>query len=183
MLKKVDVITMGLDKVSNSPVVFLRIENTHIGLPIWIGACEATYLALAINEQKTPRPLTHDLLLNILENEGYSLKKIEINNMENDIYYSNIFLEKDDNEIVIDSRPSDALILAIKSKIPIYVKDKLAIDNGIDISFIPIEDHDSENEENKRKEFKEFLENFDIDTIKKHFFDEGNENNENDENK
>ncbi|SHE81207.1 hypothetical protein SAMN02745164_01192 [Marinitoga hydrogenitolerans DSM 16785] len=179
MFKKVDVITMGLDKVSNSPVVFLRIEHTNIGLPIWIGACEATYLALAINEQKTPRPLTHDLLLNILEKEGYFLKKIEIINMENDIYYSNIFLEKEENEIIIDSRPSDALILAIKSKIPIYVKDKLVIENGIDISFIPIDEHKNEDEENKRREFKEFLENFDIDTIKKHFFDEGNEDSEN----
>ncbi|GAB6189766.1 bifunctional nuclease family protein [Marinitoga arctica] len=174
MFKKVDVITMGLDKVSNSPVVFLRIENTHIGLPIWIGACEATYLALAINEQKTPRPLTHDLILNFMEKEGYFLKKIEIINMEKDIYYANIILEKDETEIAIDSRPSDALILAIKNKAPIYIKDKLIVDNGIDISFIPIEEHE-DIEENKRKEFKKFLDNFDIDTIKKHFFNEGNE--------
>ncbi|OQY10379.1 MAG: hypothetical protein B6I29_01580 [Marinitoga sp. 4572_148] len=179
MFKKVDVITMGLDKVSNSPVVFLRIENTHIGLPIWIGACEATFLALAINDQKTPRPLTHDLLLNFMEKEGYYLKKIEITNMDKDIYYSNIVLEKDDNEITIDSRPSDALILAVKSKIPIYIKDKLIIENGIDISFIPIDEHAIEEEEDKRKEFKEFLNNFDIDTIKKHFFDEGNEQSDN----
>lgn len=179
MLKKVDVITMGLDKVSNSPVIFLRIENTHMGLPIWIGACEATFLALSIKEEKTPRPLTHDLMLNILEEEGYILKRIEIINMERDTYFANLVLEKDGSETVYDSRPSDAIILAVKSKSPIYIKDKIVIENGIDLSFIPIDDQEIEDEENKRKEFQEFLKNFDIDTIKKHFFDEGNEGSEN----
>ncbi|KLO23760.1 hypothetical protein X275_01705 [Marinitoga sp. 1197] len=179
MFKKVDVITIGLDKVSNSPVVFLRIEHTHIGIPIWIGACEATYLALAINNQETPRPLTHDLLLNILEKENYFFKKIEITDMKNDIYYSTIYLEKDEDIISFDSRPSDAIILAVKNQIPIYVRDKVVMDNGIDLSFIPIDDQYNEDSEIKRKEFKDFLENFDIDTIKKHFFDEGNEDNEN----
>ncbi|MBM7559430.1 bifunctional nuclease family protein [Marinitoga litoralis] len=173
MFKKVDVITMGLDKISNSPVVFLRIENTHLGIPIWIGACEATFLALAINEQETPRPLTHDLIISILENEGYSINRVEIHNMEENIYYANIILEKGGIETTIDSRPSDALILAVKKRVPIYIKDKIIIDNGIDLSFIPVENDEENQEEDKRNEFKKFLENFDIDTIKKHFFDEG----------
>ncbi|NUU96432.1 hypothetical protein XO10_09245 [Marinitoga sp. 1135] len=176
MFKKVDVITMGLDKVSNSPVIFLRIENTNIGIPIWIGACEATYLALSINEQKTPRPLTHDLFLKFLENEGYTVERVEIINMVKDIYYANIVFEKDGDELIYDSRPSDAIIMAVKTRVPIYIKDSIIIENGIDISFIPIgerDDEETDEEREKRKEFKEFIENFDIDMIKKHFFDEG----------
>lgn len=160
-MKKIDLITMGLDKFSNTPVVFLKIEKTNLAIPLWIGPAEASYLALAIKNEVTDRPLTHELINSFVTQVGYTFNYIIIDDFKNNIYYSKIFINGE-KELSIDSRPSDALILSVKYRIPIFVEDKVAFENSVDISFMNIEDA-------KRKNIEDFINNFNIDELKKKF--------------
>lgn len=160
-MKRISKITMGLDKVSNTPVVFLLLDKTHLALPIWIGPCEAGIMAMALKKEKFERPLTHDLYLNTLEKLGYKIKDIVITKIERSIYHSIIKLKKDDEIIEIDSRPSDSIILGIKLELPIYIEDDIAINNTVEVDFIGDDD--------ERDTLKKILDEFNIDNMKNYF--------------
>jgi len=162
-MKKVSNVTMGIDKVSNSPIVFLRIQDTNVVVPIWIGPCEAGIMAMALKKEVFERPLTHDLYLNTVDKMGYSLKNIVITKIEKNIYHSTIQLINGEEDLLeIDSRPSDAIILAVKNEKPILLADDIAINNTVEVDFL------GEGEE-ERDDLKKILDEFNIDNMKDYF--------------
>nr|CAI44276.1 hypothetical protein [Thermotoga petrophila RKU-10]CAI44420.1 hypothetical protein [Thermotoga sp. RQ2] len=167
VLRKAWVKTLALDRVSNTPVVILGIEGTNRVLPIWIGACEGHALALAMEKMEFPRPLTHDLLLSVLESLEARVDKVIIHSLKDNTFYATLvirdltYTDEEDEEaalIDIDSRPSDAIILAVKTGAPIFVSDNLVEKHSIEL-----EVNETQDEE---EEFKKFVENLNIDTFK-----------------
>lgn len=126
MSKREDSIQMAvggltLDPVTKTPIVILKDTDNKLNLPIWIGLSEATAMATEIEGIKMARPMTHDLLKNILTEMGGSIDCVEINELKENTYYALIYLKIADREMAIDSRPSDAIALALRTKTPIYV--------------------------------------------------------------
>src|SRR5688500_9502847 len=114
-----------MDPITNMPIVILK-ETTGDGiLPIWVGVYEANAIALEIEKVVTPRPMTHDLLKNMLVGLHTHVQKIVVTNIKDDTFYAVIWLERDGTLISIDSRPSDALALALRIDCPIYVEDQV----------------------------------------------------------
>lgn len=126
MTKKDDSIQMSvggltLDPVTKTPIVILKDMDNKLNLPIWIGLLEATAMATELEGIKMARPMTHDLLNSILTEMGGSVKSIEITELKENTYYALIYLSIAGRELAIDSRPSDAIALALRTKSPIYV--------------------------------------------------------------
>lgn len=114
-----------MDPVTNMPVVILKgIEGESV-LPIWVGIYEANAIALEMEKVATPRPMTHDLLKNLLIGLDAQVRKVVVNDLREDTFYAVIWLDKDGNSISIDSRPSDALALALRADCPIFVEEEV----------------------------------------------------------
>src|SRR5881398_2153812 len=111
-----------LDPVTNTPIVTLRDSGDTV-LPIWVGVYEANAIALEIEKVSTPRPMTHDLIKNLLIGLDTQLHKIVVSELRDDTFFAVIWLERDGHVISIDSRPSDALALALRMDCPIFVAD------------------------------------------------------------
>ena len=114
-----------VDPVSKMPIVVLEDPQTDRILPIWIGVFEANAIALTIENIPTPRPMTHDLLKSFLEKLEVAVEKIVVNNVRNNTFYAMIHLRYKDRPVVIDSRPSDAIALALRVNSPIFVEDNV----------------------------------------------------------
>jgi len=125
-MKKSDSIEMSvggltLDPVTKTPIVILKDADNKLNLPIWIGLLEATAMATELEGIKMARPMTHDLLKNTLAELGGSVDYVEITELKENTYYAMINLNISGKELTIDSRPSDAIALALRTKSPIYV--------------------------------------------------------------
>jgi hypothetical protein len=114
-----------MDPVTNMPIVILKDVNGTAVLPIWVGIYEANAIALEIEKVATPRPMTHDLLKNLLLGLETRVHKVVVSDLRDDTFYALIWLERDGQVISIDSRPSDALALALRVDCPIYVEDEV----------------------------------------------------------
>jgi bifunctional DNase/RNase len=114
-----------VDPISKMPIVVLEDSHSERILPIWIGVFEANAIALTIENVPTPRPMTHDLLKNFLEKLDISIEKIVVNDVRNNTFYALIHCLHDATRIVIDSRPSDAIALALRMSSPIFVEDEV----------------------------------------------------------
>lgn len=114
-----------MDPVTNMPIVILRDTGGDTVLPIWVGIFEANAIALEIEKVTTPRPMTHDLVKNVLFGLDASLRKVVVSELKDDTFYAVIWVEKDGELISIDSRPSDALALALRLDCPIYVEEQV----------------------------------------------------------
>ena len=110
-----------LDPSSNTPIVILRDSESEIFLPIWIGIFEANAIAVQVEGLETARPMTHDLLNTSLRELGASVEKITISDLRDNTFYALISLRIDSRELAVDSRPSDAIALAVRAGAPIYV--------------------------------------------------------------
>jgi uncharacterized protein len=126
MSKREDSIQMSvggltLDPVTKTPIVILKDTDNKLNLPIWIGLLEATAMATELEGIKMARPMTHDLLKNILGEVNCSVESVEITDLKENTYYALVNLTVGGREVVIDSRPSDAIALALRTKSPIYV--------------------------------------------------------------
>ena len=116
------VMGIALDTRTGSPIVVLHDKENRRALPIWIGSAEASSIIRKIENLSVTRPMTHDLIISIIEKTGYKISKVEINDVEKETYYATIFLEDSEGkEIEIDSRPSDAIAVAIRIDAPIFV--------------------------------------------------------------
>ncbi|GIW42914.1 MAG: hypothetical protein KatS3mg077_0196 [Candidatus Binatia bacterium] len=113
---------LTLDPVTKSPIVILKDRDNKLNLPIWIGLLEATAMATELEGIKMARPMTHDLLHNILNELGVEVEAVEINDLRDNTYFASIHLRVGDETVQIDSRPSDAISLALRTKSPIYVQ-------------------------------------------------------------
>ncbi len=112
---------LTLDPVTKTPIVILKDADNKLNLPIWIGLLEATAMATELEGIKMARPMTHDLLKNTLAEMGGSVDYVEISELKENTYYALINLNIDGKKLTIDSRPSDAIALALRTKSPIYV--------------------------------------------------------------
>jgi bifunctional DNase/RNase len=122
-MKKMEIKGLLLDPISNTPVVVLKDDEEKFFLPIWIGVFEANAIALKIENVATSRPLTHDLFFNTLGDLKAKIEKIVINDLRDNTFYARIFLNREGESIEIDSRPSDALALALRFGAGIYVEE------------------------------------------------------------
>jgi uncharacterized protein len=117
------VVGITIDPATQSPIVILRdLDNQNI-LPIWIGILEANAIAVGLEKVRLPRPMTHDLFKSFMDQLGIRLLKIEITDIKDNTYYAMIHLEADGKTILVDSRPSDALAIAIRLGAPILVHE------------------------------------------------------------
>lgn len=114
-----------MDPVTNMPIVILKDLEGKAVLPIWVGVYEANAIALEIEKVSTPRPMTHDLIKNVLLGLGGGVRKVVVSDLKDDTFYAMIWLERDGEMIAIDSRPSDALAVALRLDCPIYVDDSV----------------------------------------------------------
>ena len=112
-----------MDPVTNMPIVILKDINGNTVLPIWVGIYEANAIALEIEKVSTPRPMTHDLIKSLLLGLNTGVRKVVVNELKEETFYALIWLERDGELISVDSRPSDALALALRLDCPIFVDD------------------------------------------------------------
>jgi bifunctional DNase/RNase len=112
-----------MDPLSNMPIVILKESTGSAILPIWVGVYEANAIQLEIEKVITPRPMTHDLLKNVLVGLQTHVHKVVVTNIKDDTFFAVIWLERDGALISVDSRPSDALALALRIDCPIFVED------------------------------------------------------------
>ena len=114
-----------MDPVTNMPIVILKDVASDMVLPIWVGVYEANAIALEIEKVTTPRPMTHDLIKNVLVGLESQVHKVVVTELRDDTFFAVIWLERDGHVISVDSRPSDALALALRVDCPIYVEDQV----------------------------------------------------------
>jgi uncharacterized protein len=114
-----------LDPVTNTPIVILKDANSDTVLPIWVGIYEANAIALEIEKVSTPRPMTHDLIKNVLTGLDAHVHKVVVTELKEDTFFAVIWMERDGRVISVDSRPSDALALALRVDCPIFVDDEV----------------------------------------------------------
>jgi len=114
-----------MDPMTNMPIVVLKDMSGDSVLPIWVGIYEANAIALEIEKVTTPRPMTHDLIKVLLMGLDASIKKVVVSELRDDTFYALIWLEREGRLMSIDSRPSDALALALRHDCPIFVDDKV----------------------------------------------------------
>lgn len=151
---------IALDARSGQPIVVLNDQTKRRALPIWIGMAEASAISRALDNYKPERPMTHDLLLNVITSLGYKVKQVEINELSSNTYFATIQLQLNEPatpgaesiETIkpIDSRPSDAIALALRAKAPIFVSAQVVADGTIPADF--------EKDEAEAQEFKKFIE-------------------------
>lgn len=150
MLIKMTVKGIVLDPITNMPIIILKDPEERRALPIWVGIFEANAIALELEKVTTPRPMTHDLIKNILEGLGVSVRQIVVNDLRDNTFYAIIELQYNGNTFTIDSRPSDAIALALRVGAPIYVTEQVVAQaKSIEVS--------EEKEETDR--WREWLEN------------------------
>lgn len=148
-----------VDPITNMPIIILRDKDGQRVLPIWVGVFEANAIALQIENVSTPRPMTHDLLRNVIHDLRGSVQKIVVCDLRENTFYALIYLLVDGEVVAIDARPSDAIALALRARAPIYVEDAV-IDNAKTLEFAP-EKGDSER-------LQKWLENLDPDELGKY---------------
>ena len=114
-----------IDPITNMPIVILRDADHQRVLPIWVGPVEANAIALQIENVAPPRPMTHDLLRNVLTEFGATLKRVVVSDLQDSTFYSYLELDRLGEPILVDARPSDAIALALRTRTPIFVNTKV----------------------------------------------------------
>jgi uncharacterized protein len=155
--------------MSQERIVVLKDINEDKYLPIWIGPCEADAITLELQEQPSKRPLTHDLLKTTIRELGGRVTQILISDLQQDIYYARILVDLGDRQIEIDSRPSDAIALAVRVKAPIFVADSVmdvAITKEVDIED-ELSNGPGEGEPDSKRlsAFADFVDSLDLDDL------------------
>ena len=125
MFLQMKVSGIALDPFTNSPIVILKDETNERTLPIWIGFMEASSIAMELEKTPRTRPITHDLVKNLIEKLGFLVSKIEVTDLLNDTFYACMHLKKDSEEYILDARPSDAIAIALRTDAPIFVNEEV----------------------------------------------------------
>jgi len=151
--------------MSQHRIVILKDVDSERFLPIWIGPYEAEAITVSLQELEVARPLTHDLMRNILQALGAEVVRVNITELRDDVYYARILLRLDARELEIDSRPSDALALAVRAHVPIFVSETVMQEAATEPE-TEVEAEETVEEPDKRLEvFKDFVESLDLDDI------------------
>ncbi len=157
------VMGIALDTRTGSPIVVLHDMDNRKALPIWIGSAEASAIIRKIENISVSRPMTHDLIIQFVEKMGGNIDRIEINDVEKETYYANIYVKKGEEEIVIDARPSDAIAIAIRVDAPIYVTANVLANGSVSC--------DAAKDEEEAQEFRNFIQSIkpsDFEKLLKH---------------
>ena len=145
-----------VDPITNMPIVILRDKEGEKVLPIWVGIFEANAIALQIENISTPRPMTHDLLRNVIEDLKASVQKVVVCDLQDNTFYALIYLSLGGETVAIDARPSDAIALALRTRAPIFVEETV-IDNAKTVDF--------SSEKNDADRLHKWLESLDPDDL------------------
>jgi len=142
MLIEMNIKGLMVDPITNMPIIILRDREGDKVLPIWVGVFEANAIALQIENIQTPRPMTHDLLRNIIQDLQAAVEKIVVCDLKENTFFALIHLQTALGPVAIDARPSDAIALALRTRAPILVEDTV-IDNAKTVDFAAEQaDHD-----------------------------------------
>jgi uncharacterized protein len=155
-------------------VVILKEKESNRYLPIWIGPAEADAIAVRLQDVSVARPLTHDLLRAVIDQLGATVAYIVVNDLSNDTFYARIILDVDGRSLEIDSRPSDAIALAVRARVPIFAEETVLEKAGVPLE----EDGESSNGEGgpapvneeelqRMSAFRDFIESLDLDDFDK----------------
>ena len=142
---------VSFDLGSKQPIVLLKTADGNRFLPIWIGHPEAAAILMKLQGANAPRPLTHDLLVNILGELDVKCTQVAVTELRDNTFFASITLAVNGREMEIDSRPSDALALAVRSGAPIYAAEEVITESAIEF------EHEVENEDEVVEKFKDFL--------------------------
>jgi bifunctional DNase/RNase len=149
--ERVTVYGVSFDAASKQPIVLLKSEGRNLFLPIWIGHPEAAAILMKLQNADLPRPMTHDLLANVIGQLEANVTSVLVTELRDNTFYAVLSLDAGGREMRVDSRPSDAIALAVRTDAPIFVSEVLLDANGIEF------DQEMEDVEDIVKEFKDFL--------------------------
>ncbi len=149
--EKVEVYGISFDVASKQPIVLLKVEGENRFLPIWIGHPEAAAILMKLQNAELPRPMTHDLLATVVERLSANVARVLVTELRENTFYAVLLLDSAGGEVKVDSRPSDAIALAVRTQAPIFVSTELLESNGIEF------EQEVEDVEDIVKEFREFL--------------------------
>jgi hypothetical protein len=150
-MQEMDIYGVSFDLVGKQPIVLLKTKDGNKYLPIWIGQPEAAAILMKLQGASTPRPMTHDLVTDILGQLDAQVVRITVTELRENTFYAQITVQMDGAEIDVDSRPSDAIALAIRAEAPIYAADSVIEESAIEF------EGEEVNEEEMVAEFKKFL--------------------------
>ncbi|MCC6755163.1 MAG: bifunctional nuclease family protein [Solirubrobacterales bacterium] len=150
-MREVQIYGVSFDMVGKQPIVLLKTIDDNRYLPIWIGHPEAAAILMKLQGADTPRPMTHDLLVDIIDQAEAKVEKISVNELRDNTFFATITLSVSGSEIEIDSRPSDALALAVRMQAPIFVAEDVIEESSIEF------DQDIDDNEQVVEKFKDFL--------------------------
>ena len=142
---------VSFDMVGKQPIVLLKAVDTNKFLPIWIGHPEAAAILMKLQGANTPRPMTHDLINDMLTEMEVSCSRVSVTELRENTFYVSITLQVNGREVEIDSRPSDALALAVRTSAPIFAAEDVIAESAIEF------EHEVEDTEEVVDKFKEFL--------------------------
>ncbi len=151
VMQQMSIYGISFDVVGKQPVVLLKTEDGERYLPIWIGHAEAGAILARLQDTETPRPMTHDLLANLVGDLGAQVVRVAVTDLRDGTFYAAITLRRDGGDIEVDSRPSDAIALAVRVDAPIFVADDVIAENAVQFTDRP------EREDETVEKFKEFL--------------------------
>lgn len=146
---ELELVGVRVELPHNQPIVLLKERGGERFLPIWIGAVEATSIAFALQGVVTARPMTHDLMRDLLANLSIVVDRIVVTELREGTFYAEIQMTQDGESVVVSSRPSDAIALAVRATVPIFAEEDVLTEAGIEIE---------DEEEDEVERFKEFLE-------------------------
>ena len=152
-MQEVSIYGVSFDMVGKQPIVLLKTNEGNKFLPIWIGHPEAAAILMKLQGAPTPRPMTHDLVTDMLTELSATVSRIAVTELRENTFYAQITLQVNGSEIEIDSRPSDAIALAVRADAKIFVADEVIDDSAIEFNQEP------EDSGEVIDEFKKFLEN------------------------
>jgi len=156
MLIEMSIKGLMVDPISNMPIVILRDAENQRVLPIWVGPVEANAIALQIENVAPPRPMTHDLLKNVLTELGATLKRVVVADLKENTFYAYLELERGGESILVDARPSDAIALSLRTRTPVFVDTRvLEQAKSVDVS----------NERADQERLQRWLESLDPDDL------------------
>jgi uncharacterized protein len=148
-----------VDPITNMPIIILRDKDGQRVLPIWVGVYEANAIALQIENVTTPRPMTHDLLKNVIQDLRARIQKVVVSDLKENTFYALIYLDTHGETVAVDARPSDAIALALRAHVPIFVEDSV-IANAKTVDFVP--------EKGDTERLQKWLENLDPEELGKY---------------
>jgi bifunctional DNase/RNase len=152
-MQEMHIYGVSFDLVGKQPIVLLKTAEGNKFLPIWIGHPEAAAILMKLQSATTPRPMTHDLVTDMLEQLGAQVVRITVTELRENTFFAQITVQQDGSEIDVDSRPSDAIALAIRADAPIYAADEVIDESAIEFEGDEINQEELEREVSKFKQF------------------------------